>query len=431
VGVPAASALPCPDLRAPSAQPRRTCPSRSAPAGRHDAALVPAAVNPARGIDSGATIILNTPGKTPDDPLRAGRPSTLRRLLGSRTGLGVGVLAISALAFATFRHETVNVALVEEGPLRQAIVASGRVRTPERIVVSAQIAGRVQAVEVREGDALAPGRALLRLDEREWQAAVAQAGAAVVQGEARLRQLRELGLPVAEQALRQAEATALQAQRDFTADAAHELRSPLTALSLQVQLLERAHDATGRAAALAELRGGIARAVHLVDQLLKLARLGPEVGSATEPVRLAELAARVLAEHAPLATAKAIDLGLGEVDPGLSVRGDPAGLRLLLSNLVGNAVRYTPDGGRVDVSVLAEGPQAWLVVSDTGPGIPADERGRVFDRFYRRPGETAEGSGLGLAIVRAVADRHGADVRLGVADGGGLRVEVRFPPAAA
>ena len=143
MGVPAASALPCPDLRAPSAEPRRTCPSRSAPAGRHDAALVPAAANPARGIDSGATIILNTPGKTPDDPLRAGRPSTLRRLLGSRTGLGVGVLAISALAFATFRHETVNVALVEEGPLRQAIVASGRVRTPERIVVSAQIAGRV------------------------------------------------------------------------------------------------------------------------------------------------------------------------------------------------------------------------------------------------------------------------------------------------
>lgn len=226
-------------------------------------------------------------------------------------------------------------------------------------------------------------------------------------------------------------ATALQAQRDFTADAAHELRSPLTALSLQVQLLERAHDAAGRTAALAELRGGIARAVHLVDQLLKLARLGPEVGSATEPVRLAELAARVLAEHAPLATAKAIDLGLGEVDPALSVRGDPAGLRLLLSNLVGNAVRYTPDGGRVDVSVLAEGPQALLVVSDTGPGIPADERGRVFDRFYRRPGETAEGSGLGLAIVRAVADRHGADVRLGDADGGGLRVEVRFPPAAA
>ncbi len=113
------------------------------------------------------------------------------------------------------------------------------------------------------------------------------------------------------------------------------------------------------------------------------------------------------------------------------MRGDPAGLRLLLSNLVGNAVRYTPDGGRVDVSVLSERAQALLVVSDTGPGIPADERDRVFDRFYRRPGETAEGSGLGLAIVRAVAERHGADVRLGDADGGGLRVEVRFPPAAA
>ena len=100
-------------------------------------------------------------------------------------------------------------------------------------------------------------------------------------------------------------ATALQAQRDFTADAAHELRSPLTALSLQVQLLERAHDAAGRAAALVELRGGIARAVHLVDQLLKLARLGPEVGSATEPIRLADLAARVLARRTAAGAAAA------------------------------------------------------------------------------------------------------------------------------
>ena len=121
-----------------------------------------------------------------------------------------------------------------------------------------------------------------------------------------------------------------------------------------------------------------------------------------------------------------VDLVAGQAVP---LPSPAAGLRLLLSNLVGNAVRYTPDGGRVDVGVQADGGGTLLVVGDTGPGIPADERERVFDRFYRRPGETAEGSGLGLAIVRAVAERHGADVRLRDADGGGLRVEVRFPPA--
>lgn len=123
------------------------------------------------------------------------------------------MVVVSALTFAALRNDTVTVNRVEEGPLRQSVVASGRVRTPERIELSPQLAGRVMAVEVREGDAVDTGQPLIRLDDREWKAAADQANAAVTQAEARLRQLRELGLPVAEQALRQAEATALQARQ--------------------------------------------------------------------------------------------------------------------------------------------------------------------------------------------------------------------------
>jgi len=145
-------------------------------------------------------------------PEAPGAPSP-RRLSASRLTVGALVLVASALAFAALRNETVTVNRVEEGPLRQSVVASGRVRTPERIELSPQLAGRVMAVEVREGDAVDAGQPLIRLDDREWKAAVDQASAAVAQAEARLRQLRELGLPVAEQALRQAEATALQARQ--------------------------------------------------------------------------------------------------------------------------------------------------------------------------------------------------------------------------
>ena len=123
------------------------------------------------------------------------------------------MVVVSAVGFAALRNETVTVNRVEQGPLRQSVVASGRVRTPERIALSPQLAGRVVAVEVREGDVVDAGQPLIRLDDREWKAAVDQASAAVTQAEARLRQLRELGLPVAEQALRQAEATALQARQ--------------------------------------------------------------------------------------------------------------------------------------------------------------------------------------------------------------------------
>ena len=221
---------------------------------------------------------------------------------------------------------------------------------------------------------------------------------------------------------------AILAQRDFIADAAHELRTPLTALQLQTQLLERAVSDVDRAAALQDLKQGLGRTIHTVHQLLTLARQEP---SAVEPefgkVLLADLVRQVVADHATLAAVKDIDLGAIAIDPMTSVMGDREALRIMLTNLVGNAVRFTPVGGRIDVSCGTVCERACLEVADNGPGIPPAERERVFDRFYRRDGEVAPGSGLGLAIVRTIAVRHGATIHLGDAAGNGLLVRIEFP----
>ncbi|RLJ67669.1 ATP-binding protein [Sulfurisoma sediminicola] len=227
--------------------------------------------------------------------------------------------------------------------------------------------------------------------------------------------------------------SALEAQRAFVADAAHELRTPLTALQLQAQLAERAATPAEREAALTELRHGLQRATHVVQQLLTLARQDPDAAPDRPPgpVRLAELAAQVAADHATLAEHRGIDLGVGEADAMIAVSGDFSALRTLVANLVDNAVRYTPSGGRVDLAVGSDGGAPWLEVADSGPGIPAEDRERVFDRFFRRQDTSEPGSGLGLAIVQTIAARHGARIVLGEAALGGLAARVVFPAAPA
>ena len=219
---------------------------------------------------------------------------------------------------------------------------------------------------------------------------------------------------------------ALDAQRAFVGDAAHELRTPLTALQLQTQLVERARSEEDRAAALGDLKQGLQRASHTVQQMLTLARQEPEASQATmSDVRLADVVRESVTEHLRLAETRHIDLGVVQADEAAMVRGDAGSLKILLANLIGNALRYAPNGGRVDVScVLADG-VASLEVADNGPGIPPEERERVFDRFYRRG--SGSGAGLGLSIVRTIARRHGAAVELGDAEGGGLNVRVIFP----
>ena len=221
---------------------------------------------------------------------------------------------------------------------------------------------------------------------------------------------------------------AFAAQREFVADAAHELRTPLTALQLQTQLVERASSEAERNVALEELKRGLSRAGHTVQQLLTLARQEPGTASTPERIELATLAREAVVEHLRLAEARGIDLGLAQADDAAIVTGEPDALRILLSNLLANALRYTPSDGRVDVSCRLQEGRPVLEVVDTGPGIPEAERERVFDRFYRRAGEQESGSGLGLAIVRTIADRHGAIVSLYEAEGGGLLARVVFPP---
>jgi two-component system OmpR family sensor kinase len=223
---------------------------------------------------------------------------------------------------------------------------------------------------------------------------------------------------------------ALEAQQAFVADAAHELRTPLTALRLQAQLAEQADDAEERTAALRELSRGIDRAARLVEQMLTLAR-HEATPSGTDAVALDQVAREVVADLAPLAEARGQDLGLTEAHP-VQVQGDPYALRTLLRNLADNAIRYSPAGGRVDVSVGLSSGSPFLRVTDTGPGIPATDRERVFDRFYRRSGTAAPGTGLGLAIVKIIVKTHRANIELhDNPSGQGLQVTVRFPQAVA
>lgn len=220
---------------------------------------------------------------------------------------------------------------------------------------------------------------------------------------------------------------ALDAQRAFVSDAAHELRSPLTALGLQLQLVRRAADDAQRKDAVDALAGGIARAQHLVEQLLALARSEPAAKpAASVPVDLAEAARLAVADVVPMADAKGTDVELDATFDG-RVSGDAAGLRVLMRNLVDNAVRYTPAGGRVKVTVQGERGEALVTVDDSGPGIAPAERARVFDRFYRGAGREEGGSGLGLAIARGIAEQHGARIELADSPLGGLRARVAFP----
>ena len=216
------------------------------------------------------------------------------------------------------------------------------------------------------------------------------------------------------------------AQRAFVADAAHELRTPLAALKLQTRLVERAASDDERMIALDDLKAGLQRATHTVTQLLTLARQEPgTVESEPVEIDLESLLREGVAAHAGLALARDIDLGLVEAGESVHVTGDPAALHILLANLITNALHYIPDGGRVDVGYGRDRGLPYVEVADNGPGIPAEERERVFDRFYRRG--SGSGAGLGLAIVQTISQRHGAEVQLMDRDGGGLRVRVVFP----
>lgn len=216
-------------------------------------------------------------------------------------------------------------------------------------------------------------------------------------------------------------------ERRFTADASHELRTPLAAIRAQAQVALGATADAERQRALEQVISGCDRAKHLVEQLLTLARL--EVDDWRErfaPVDLSAVAAEVVAEIAPTAIARDVEVAFDSPGP-CACRGDAGLLRVLLRNLVDNAVRYSPSGASVHVGVRIDA-GVRLTVADDGPGIPTEERENVMRRFYRVLGTQAPGSGLGLSIVARIAEIHGAVVDLSSGDGGcGLVVNVAFP----
>jgi two-component system OmpR family sensor kinase len=255
-------------------------------------------------------------------------------------------------------------------------------------------------------------------------------------GERDLRPVRETHLPsevrpfiAAINDLLDRVARSMETQRRFVADAAHELRSPLTALSLQAERLADADMSAPARERLLALRQGMERSRNLLDQLLALARAQSAPELAASPVSVQAVYRRVLEDLMPLAEAKRIDIGV-EDERDAQVRVDQVSLVALVKNLVDNAIRYTPEDGRVDLAVATDATHAILRVTDSGPGIPPVEHDRVFDPFYRVLGSDQVGSGLGLSIVRTVAERFGAGVSFRYADKqtkSGLCVTVLIP----
>lgn len=207
----------------------------------------------------------------------------------------------------------------------------------------------------------------------------------------------------------------MESQRRFVADAAHELRSPLTALSLQAERLAEAEMSGLARERLTVLRRGIERDRSLLDQLLTLARVRSAADLPPSPVSVQRIYRRVLEDLMPLAGAKHIDIGV-EGTEDAKVRVSEFDMIAVVKNLVDNAIRYTPEGGRVDLSVRVSEGSVELCIRDNGPGIPLAERERVFDPFYRALGSEQIGSGLGLSIVQTIAHRIGAEIRLDFTD---------------
>lgn len=223
---------------------------------------------------------------------------------------------------------------------------------------------------------------------------------------------------------------AFDSERRFTADAAHELRTPLASLKVQAQVAKRSTVPAEQQQALDKVLESVERASRLVDQLLTLARVDPESGQLRyEKVRLDRLCEDVMAGLAGEAASRKIEMELNAGDRP-TVMGLNESLTILLRNLLDNAIRYTPDEGQVRVSIDTLGEERLdLRIEDSGPGIPADEREKVFDRFYRLAGQESGGSGLGLSIVSRIAELNQATLELNRSSLGGLEVVVHFKAA--
>ena len=215
--------------------------------------------------------------------------------------------------------------------------------------------------------------------------------------------------------------------RRFTADAAHELRTPLAGIAAQTDVALLATDPAVRSAALVNMKTAIKSMAHLVQQLLTLARCDSATTTTVfSPVDFSAMVASTLQQLEFTATAQQIQMQFAEDEP-LMVDGCAMSLALITRNIIDNAIRYTPPGGAVNVDVGESEGNIWLRVTDTGPGIEPEQRELLFQRFYRGAQQHVPGSGLGLSIVQRCVELHGGEVELQLPEGGGLCVVVRLP----
>ena len=221
--------------------------------------------------------------------------------------------------------------------------------------------------------------------------------------------------------------TSLSAQQRFASDAAHELRTPLTALKLQVQMAQRAKTPEKQAQYFAKVNEGINRATRLVQQLLTLARIDPETSDRpVTTLNLESMIESVAEDMRPIAQQKEITITT-KVAPA-STEGMEDAIRLMVTNLTDNAIRYTPEQGHIELRCDTTDDKAIIEISDNGPGIAPEERERVFDRFYRALGTKTSGTGLGLAIVKRIIDiHHGQIVIDDGLDGQGTTFRITLP----
>jgi two-component system sensor histidine kinase QseC len=217
-------------------------------------------------------------------------------------------------------------------------------------------------------------------------------------------------------------------ERRFIADAAHELRTPLAAMRVNVEALQQQAVAPAHHELLAGIVRASERATRLVGQLLLLMRSDAAGAEATRPIVLDVLVQDRLAALARLADARGVELAL-DAEGGLIVRGQEGALVSLVDNVIDNAIKYSPPGGTVNVTLTRAGVMVQLCVGDSGPGVPEALRERVFERFFRAPDQLQQGSGLGLAIARAVVDAHGGDIAIRAAPDGGCLICARLPAA--
>lgn len=223
---------------------------------------------------------------------------------------------------------------------------------------------------------------------------------------------------------------AIDREKRFSADAAHELRTPLAALKTQTQIAMRVTDPAELKQILTNVIVGVDRCTHVIQQLLTLSKLAPEADTINDSihVNLVKLTAEVVAQLAPFAVDKNVEIFLESEKENISVMGNVTALSILVRNLVDNAIRYTPSGGVVKVAIDVTIKNVILRVIDNGPGIPPELHERVFERFFRVLGTKASGSGLGLSIVQQIARLHNATLELGSPEAGtGLEIRVLFP----